>query len=67
MTCLKPLPDFEGPKLGAFTDNLEDHDVDFIEFLGDDIKQNQDGISIKVRIDEKLYVLKVVSPPSTSS
>lgn len=60
MALLNPLPDFIGPKLDPFTNNLEAHQVKFIKILGGDIGPGQDGVPIKVKIDGRLYVLKVV-------
>jgi hypothetical protein len=68
MAFLKPLPDFIGPKLDPFTNNLEAHQVKFIEILGGHIGPGQDGVPIKVKIDGRLYVLKVVrNPPAVTS
>ncbi|KAH6685451.1 kinetochore Sim4 complex subunit FTA2-domain-containing protein [Plectosphaerella plurivora] len=58
MPSLKPLPDCEGPKLEAFTDDLFAHDVEFlsINFAGDDGLHSQ---IFKTMIDGKLYCLKM--------
>lgn len=61
MGLLQPLPDVEGPKLSAFTDDLSKHNVEFLEILGGDPMATLDGIVMKVRIDGKIYALKVVS------
>lgn len=59
-----PLPRFSGPKLEPFRGTAT-ADIEFIAFIGHD--EDMDSKVWKVRIDDKLYALKVVStfPPFT--
>lgn len=58
---LKPLPDFEGPKLEPFTDDLDAHTVEVLELIG----SGEHGHVIKTKIDGKIYVIKLVSRVSS--
>lgn len=60
-TPLKPLPDLPGPKLEPFTHDLSSHQAELLAFAGPNIFRLVDGRVLKVRIDGKLYALKVVS------
>ncbi|SPO01966.1 uncharacterized protein DNG_04639 [Cephalotrichum gorgonifer] len=53
---LKPLPDCEGPKLEPFTQDITAHDIEFLEIPSHDCAH---GIITKVRVDGKLYCLKL--------
>lgn len=59
---LVPLPLCEGPKLKPF-DFKGPQDIEFIEELG----YGQHSVVFKVRIRNKLYALKLVSPLSPLS
>lgn len=56
-----PLPRITGPKLKPFRGTAT-VDIEFIAFIGND--QNMDSKVWKVRIDGKVYALKVVSVTS---
>lgn len=59
MSRLKPLPDCEGPKLEAFTDDhFAAHDVEFLKALWSDTAH---GNVFKTKIDGKVYAIKLVS------
>ena len=59
MATLNPLPDLEGPKLEPFTQDITTHDIEFlwIPYLLDEAAHS---MIAKVRIDEKIYCLKMV-------
>ena len=53
-----PLPRVRGPKLKPFRGTAS-ADIEFIEFIGSD--KDLDSKVWKVRIDGKIYALKIVS------
>jgi hypothetical protein len=61
MSYLKPLPDCEGPKLEPFTQDLAAHDVKFLSTVDEFTTSMCDSTVFKVRIDGRVYALKVVS------
>ena len=58
MPHLKPLPDYEGPKLEAFTDDFAAHDIEFLKALWSGTAH---GNVFKTKIDGKIYAVKLVN------
>ena len=50
------IPDVPGPKLGPFRHDLWPLPIDFVEPIG----EGSDAVVWKVRIEERLYALKIV-------
>ncbi|RSL48139.1 hypothetical protein CEP53_009642 [Fusarium sp. AF-6] len=62
MPTLKPLPDFEGPKLECFTDDLLAHDFKFLTIVGVGVH----GVTIKAKINGNLYAIKIFFSEGTT-
>ncbi len=54
---LKPLPDCEGPKLDPFTQDITAHDLEFLDIP---YCENAHSIIARVKIDGRVYCLKLV-------
>ncbi|KAM0368037.1 hypothetical protein ACHAO7_005540 [Fusarium culmorum] len=54
LALLPPLPTIEGPKLEAFTDDIENNDYELLEFLG----AGAHSAVMRMRIDDNIYAVK---------
>ncbi|KAF4995386.1 hypothetical protein FGRMN_5170 [Fusarium graminum] len=63
MPTMKPLPDYPGPKLECFTDDITKHDFKVLELLGGGCHSNV----YKVEIDGKIYAVKLFNYHGTQT
>ncbi|KAM0494669.1 hypothetical protein ACHAP8_008539 [Fusarium lateritium] len=54
LALLPPLPTIAGPKLEAFTDDIENHNYTFLEYLGSGVH----SAVFRVQIDNNIFVVK---------